>query len=136
MKGYLLTMEKSETILTPQQIQMAQEAEPHEVLIAIHKRVCDTEKLMINYRNHAKNLEVEIGMLKERLALANDMRDYVGNIWEKYVDMNTMRQLDQLRKQYTDESIIAYLKREDQGVGIRVVNLEDFRDLRKKVTVI
>lgn len=58
------------------------------------------------------------------------------NIWEKYVDMNTMRQLDQLRKQYTDESIIAYLKREDQGVGIRVVNLEDFRDLRKKVTVI
>jgi hypothetical protein len=58
------------------------------------------------------------------------------NIWEKYVDMDTMRQLDQLRKQYTDESIIAYLKREDQGVGIRVVNLEDFRDLRKKVTVI
>lgn len=58
------------------------------------------------------------------------------NIWEKYVDVNTMRQLDQLRKQYTDESIIAYLKREDQGVGIRVVNLEDFRDLRKKVTVI
>ncbi len=50
--------------------------------------------------------------------------------------MDTMRQLDQLRKQYTDESIIAYLKREDQGVGIRVVNLEDFRDLRKKVTVI
>ena len=60
-------MEKSETILTPQQIQMAQEAEPHEVLIAIHKRVCDTEKLMINYRNHAKNLEVEIEMLKERM---------------------------------------------------------------------
>ena len=58
------------------------------------------------------------------------------NIWEKYVAMDTMRQLDQLRKQYTDESIIAYLKREDQGVGIRVVNLEDFRDLRKKVTVI
>ena len=58
------------------------------------------------------------------------------NIWEKYVDVNTMRQLDQLRKQYTDESIVAYLKREDQGVGIRVVNLEDFRDLRKKVTVI
>jgi len=58
------------------------------------------------------------------------------NIWDKYVDMDSMRQLDQLRKQYTDESIIAYLRREDQGVGIRVVNLEDFRDLRKKVTVI
>jgi hypothetical protein len=58
------------------------------------------------------------------------------NIWDKYVDVDTMRQLDLLRKQYTDESIIAYLRREDQGVGIRVVNLEDFRDLRKKVTVI
>ena len=58
------------------------------------------------------------------------------NIWDKYVDVDTMRQLDQLRKQYTDESIIAYLRREEQGVGIRVVNLEDFRDLRKKVTVI
>ena len=58
------------------------------------------------------------------------------NIWDKYVDVDSMRQLDLLRKQYTDESIIAYLRREDQGVGIRVVNLEDFRDLRKKVTVI
>ena len=58
------------------------------------------------------------------------------NIWDRYVDVDTMRQLDQLRKQYTDESIIAYLRREEQGVGIRVVNLEDFRDLRKKVTVI
>ena len=58
------------------------------------------------------------------------------NIWDKYVDVDTMRQLDLLRKQYTDESIIAYLRREDQGMGIKVVNLEDFRDLRKKVTVI
>ena len=57
----------SETILTPQQIQMAEDAEPHQVLFAIHKRVVDTEKLMISYRNHAKNLEVEIGMIKERL---------------------------------------------------------------------
>ena len=58
------------------------------------------------------------------------------NIWDRHVDVDTMRQLDLLRKQYTDESIIAYLRREEQGVGIRVVNLEDFRDLRKKVTVI
>ena len=58
------------------------------------------------------------------------------NIWDKYVDVDSMRQLDLLRKQYTDESIIAYLRREEQGMGIRVVNLEDFRDLRKKVTVI
>ena len=58
------------------------------------------------------------------------------NIWDKYVDVDSMRQLDLLRKQCTDESIIAYLRREEQGMGIRVVNLEDFRDLRKKVTVI
>ena len=54
-------------ILTPQQLGMAHEAEPHEVLLAIHKRVVDTEKLMMGYRNHAKNLEIEIEMLKERM---------------------------------------------------------------------
>ena len=54
-------------ILTPQQVSMANEAEPHEILLAIHKRVVDTEKLMMGYRNHAKNLEVEIEMLKERM---------------------------------------------------------------------
>ena len=54
-------------ILTPQQVSMADEAEPHEILLAIHKRVVDTEKLMMGYRNHAKNLEVEIEMLKERM---------------------------------------------------------------------
>ena len=54
-------------ILTPQQLGMAHEAEPHEVLLAIYKRVVDTEKLMMGYRNHAKNLEVEIEMLKERM---------------------------------------------------------------------
>ena len=134
-------MEMSETILTPQQIQMAEDAEPHEILIAIHKRVCDTEKLMINYRNHAKNLEVEIEMLKESkvpLTIGESVGFSMGvlNIWDKYVDVDSMRQLDLLRKQYTDESIIAYLRREEQGMGIRVVNLEDFRDLRKKVTVI
>ena len=54
-------------ILTPQQVGMADEAEPHEILLAIHKREVDTEKLMMGYRNHAKNLEVEIEMLKERM---------------------------------------------------------------------
>ena len=54
-------------ILTPQQVNMANEAEPHEVLLAIHKRVVDTEKLMIQYRTHAQNMDVEVGMLKERI---------------------------------------------------------------------
>ena len=60
--------EKSEgNILTPQQIQMAEQAEPHEVLFAIHKRVVDTEKLMKDYRTLAQNIIVDIEMIKERL---------------------------------------------------------------------
>ena len=60
--------EKSEgNILTPQQIQMAENAEPHEVLFAIHKRVVDTEKLMRDYRTLAQNLMIDIEMIKERL---------------------------------------------------------------------
>ena len=54
-------------ILTPQQVGMANEAEPHEILLAIHKRVADTEKLMMQYRTHAQNLEVTMAMLQERI---------------------------------------------------------------------
>ena len=54
-------------ILTPQQVSMANEAEPHEILLAIHKRVVDTEKLMTQYRTHAQNLEVTMAMLQERI---------------------------------------------------------------------
>ena len=64
-------------ILTPQQVSMANEAEPHEVLLAIHKRVVDTEKLMIQYRNHAQNLEVEIGMLKERIEMLEKVKENI-----------------------------------------------------------
>ena len=54
-------------ILTPQQVSMANEAEPPEILLAIHKRVVDTEKLMMQYRVHAQNLETTIAMLQERV---------------------------------------------------------------------
>ena len=54
-------------ILTPEQVTRANDAEPHEILLAIHKRVVDTEKLMMGYRNHAKNLELSLGMLTERI---------------------------------------------------------------------
>ena len=54
-------------IINPQQMQMASEAEPAEILVAIHKRIVDTEKLMREYRNFAKNQQVEIEMLKERV---------------------------------------------------------------------
>ena len=54
-------------IINPQQAQMASEAEPAEILVAIHKRIVDTEKLMSEYRNFAQNQQVEIEMLKERV---------------------------------------------------------------------
>ena len=54
-------------IINPQQAQMASEAEPAEILVAIHKRIVDTEKLMQEYRNFAQNQQLEIEMLKERI---------------------------------------------------------------------
>ena len=70
-------------ILTPQQVSMANEAEPHEVLLAIHKRVVDTEKLMIQYRNHAQNIEVEIGMIKERIEKLEKVKEDIEDMWKK-----------------------------------------------------
>ena len=69
-------------ILTPQQVSMANEAEPHEVLLAIHKRVVDTEKLMIQYRNHAQNIEVEIVMLKERMEKLENIQKDIDGGWD------------------------------------------------------
>ena len=70
-------------ILTPQQVSMANEAEPHEVLLAIHKRVFDTENLMVQYRNHAQNMDVEIGMLKERLEKLEEINEADDKAWKK-----------------------------------------------------
>ncbi len=57
----------------------------------------------------------------------------VMNIWHRYVDASSMRQLDILRRQYTDESIIAYIRKEETGMGIRVVKMEDFKCLRNDI---
>ena len=70
-------------ILTPQQVSMANEAEPHEVLLAIHKRVVDTEKLMIQYRTHAQNMDVEIGMIKERIEKLEKVKEDIEGAWKK-----------------------------------------------------
>ena len=70
------------SILTPQQVSMANEAEPHEVLLAIHKRVVDTEKLMIQYRTHAQNMDVEIGMLKERIEKLENIQKDIDDAWD------------------------------------------------------
>ena len=69
-------------ILTPQQVSMANEAEPHEVLLAIHKRVVDTEKLMIQYRTYAQNMDVEIGMLKERIEKLEKIQEDEDSSWK------------------------------------------------------
>ena len=70
-------------ILTPQQVSVANEAEPHEVLLAIHKRVVDTEKLMIQYRTHAQNMDVEIGMIKERIDKLEKVKEDIEDTWKK-----------------------------------------------------
>ena len=69
------------SILTPQQVSMANEAEPHEILLAIHKRVVDTEKLMVQYRTHAQNLEVTMAMLQERIEKLEDKEEEEKRMW-------------------------------------------------------
>ena len=69
-------------ILTPHQIDIATSAQPHEVLFAIHKRVVDTENLMKSYRTHAQNIEVEIGMLKERILKLEKIANEEVSAWE------------------------------------------------------
>ena len=47
-----------------------------------------------------------------------------------------MRQLDLVMGQYVDDDIIAYLRKEDSGLGIRVVKLEELKCLRKNQNII
>ena len=71
-------------ILTPQQVSIANEAEPHEILLAIHKRVVDTEKLMMAYRTHAQNLEVTMAMLQERIEKLEQINEEEKEEWLKH----------------------------------------------------
>ena len=52
------------------------------------------------------------------------------NIWDKYVDAHSMRQLDLVVNQYVDDNVIAYIRKEESDIGIRVVKIEDFKCLR------
>ncbi len=54
------------------------------------------------------------------------------NIWDEYVDAHSMRQLDLVINQYVDDRVIAYVRKDGDDVGIRVVKLEEHRDLRAK----
>ena len=58
------------------------------------------------------------------------------NIWSDHVDAHSMRQLDLVMGQYVDDDIIAYLRKEDSGLGIRVVKLEELKCLRKNQNII
>ena len=58
------------------------------------------------------------------------------NIWDCYVNAHSMRQLDLVMNQYVDDNVIAYVRKESDGVGIRVVKLEEFKCLRKSVNII
>ena len=54
------------------------------------------------------------------------------NIWDKYVDAHSMRQLDLVINQYVDDRVVAYVRNEGDDLGIRVVKLDEFRNLRAK----
>ena len=36
------------------------------------------------------------------------------NIWDKYVDAHSMRQLDLVVNQYVDDNVIAYIRKEER----------------------
>ena len=54
------------------------------------------------------------------------------NIWDEYVDAHSMRQLDLVINQYVDDRVVAYVRNEGDDLGIRVVNIDEFRNLRAK----
>ena len=58
------------------------------------------------------------------------------NIWDRYVDAHSMRQFDLVMNQYVDDDVIAYVRKEGNGVGIRVVKLEELQCLRKNQSII
>jgi len=76
-------------ILTPDKVDMAAEAEPHEVLFAIHKRMVDTEKLMVEYRNYSKNQQIELEMLKERVVKLEERVKEDEDAWKEVMERST-----------------------------------------------
>ena len=58
------------------------------------------------------------------------------NIWDRHVNAHSMRQFELIMNQYVDDNVIAYVRKESDGVGIRVVKLEEFKCLRKSGNII
>ena len=58
------------------------------------------------------------------------------NIWDRYVDAHSLRQLDLIMNQYVDDRVIAYVREDGNDLGIRVVKMGEFRCLRKSQNII
>jgi len=59
------------------------------------------------------------------------------NIWDEYVNAHSLRQLNLIMDQYVDDRVIAYIRKDyDNTLGIRVVKLEEFRDLGKTSNIV
>jgi len=59
------------------------------------------------------------------------------NIWDEYVNAHSLRQLNLIMDQYVDDRVVAYIRKDyDNTLGIRVVKLEEFRDLGKSSNIV
>jgi len=59
------------------------------------------------------------------------------NIWDEYVNAHSLRQLNLIMDQYVDDRVVAYIRKDyDNTLGIRVVKLEEFRDLGKTSNIV
>tara|TARA_S200002703_G_scaffold58711_1_gene50987 strand:+ start:611 stop:877 length:267 start_codon:yes stop_codon:yes gene_type:complete len=72
-------------IITDQQIDLASEAEPAEVLFAVHRRIVAAEKAFVNLKNVVSDFSVELEMLKERIKkLENNIVDSKEDVGTPY----------------------------------------------------
>ena len=59
------------------------------------------------------------------------------NIWDEYVNAHSLRQLNLIMDQYVDDRVVAYIRKDyDNTLGIRIVKLEEFRDLGKTSNIV
>jgi len=61
-------MKSDLNIIKPNKYGVDEESvEPYEILIALHKRVVNTEKLVGEFRDHLSNFEIELEILKNKV---------------------------------------------------------------------
>lgn len=57
---------KMSNILTPDQIQTADTAEPHQILMAVHKRLVNAESLISQYKAVVNDLAIQVEMFRDK----------------------------------------------------------------------